>query len=178
MSRIALLLAWAVSGAAISAATLEKLTLDDMIQKSTGIVRGRVLGSWGAAHGPMIYTHFRIQVIERWKGAASASEDVVVPGGVVANRRQVVAGAPRLMEGTEYVLFLWTSRTGLTHVVGLSQGALSLQRDSKGQGTVMRLASRELMLNQSGQVVQDEAIRMSLAELATRIRQVLATARE
>ena len=39
-------------------ATLEQLTLDDMIAQSTAIVRGTVVDSWAALTGSVIYTHY------------------------------------------------------------------------------------------------------------------------
>ncbi len=65
----------------MSAATLERLGMDEMIEKSTAIVRGRVTGQRAAFRGPVIYTHFSVQVLERWKGVESAQVEVAVPGG-------------------------------------------------------------------------------------------------
>jgi hypothetical protein len=48
----ALLLLAMAAGASL-AATLEKLSLDEMIQKSTSIVRGTVLGSRVSQRGPL-----------------------------------------------------------------------------------------------------------------------------
>src|SRR5437764_538528 len=59
-----------------SATTLEKLSLDDMIAKSTSIVRGRVQGCNGEYKAPIIYTHCKVAVSEHWKGAAPAVADV------------------------------------------------------------------------------------------------------
>jgi hypothetical protein len=45
----------------VPAATLERLSLDDLITKSRVIVRGKVLmNSYTATSGPVIYTHYRI----------------------------------------------------------------------------------------------------------------------
>src|SRR5215467_8138618 len=72
----------------LQSATLERLSLDDMITKSTAIVRGTVTGSHTTLQAPLIYTHYTIQVTERLKGAGASSVDVVVPGGTVTNVRQ------------------------------------------------------------------------------------------
>jgi len=37
-------------------ATLERLTRDDLIAKSTAIVRGKVISSYASFRGPIIYT--------------------------------------------------------------------------------------------------------------------------
>src|SRR5579875_2721629 len=52
----------------LQSATLERLSLNDMIQKSTAIVRGTVTGSHVAQQGALIYTHYTVHVTERFKG--------------------------------------------------------------------------------------------------------------
>jgi hypothetical protein len=160
-------------------ATLEKLTLDEMIRQSTAIVRGKVVGSSVSQRGPLIYTHWRIRVAERWKGEPAAEVEVVTPGGAINGLRQVFSGAPELAEGTEYVLFLWTGKSGLTHLVGLSQGLFDLKLDGAGNPILSRPASTEVMLDpKTGREVNDEPMRMRLADLGSRIRRVLEAARE
>ena len=154
----------------LQCATLERLSLDDMISKSTAIVRGKVGGSYAAFSGPVIYTHYTIQVSERFKGANADSVEVVVPGGVANNLRQSFAGAPVLNPGDEYVFFLYTGKNGLTTVVGLTQGLFSLAADPSGDPTATRNASRELMLDRSsGRPVKDETLVMRLSDLRARV---------
>lgn len=154
----------------LQCATLERLSLDDMIAKSTAIVRGKVAGSTAAFSGPVIYTHYTINVTERFKGAGQGSLDVVVPGGVANNLRQSFAGAPTLTPGAEYVFFLYTGKSGLTTIIGLTQGLFSLGADGSTDPTATRTASRELMLDAiSGRPVKDETLVMKLSDLRTRI---------
>jgi len=157
------------------ATTLERLSLDEMIVKSTAIIRGRVLSSQAISHNNLVYTHFKVQVLERWKGPNEAVADVAVPGGKAGKLRQSYAGAPELTEGGEYLLFLWTGRSGLTQVIGFSQGAMTLAKDGKGDLVVTRAASRELMLDpRTGQPVADAAVLMRLREMSDRIARTLA----
>ena len=93
----------------LQGATLERLTLDDMIEKSTAIVRGKITGSYTEARGNIIYTHYQMQVEERWKGPEQPSVEFVVPGGTAGRVRQTYSGAPKLLEGNEYLIFLWSS---------------------------------------------------------------------
>ena len=136
----------------VRATALEQLTLDDMIRQSTAIVRARVTGSHAGMRSGNIYTYFQLQVVENWKGQPIA--EVAVPGGVAGGIRQNVSGAPELKRGQEYVLFLWTSRSGLTQVIGLSQGLFQLSEEGSGGGSGVAVAERpaasELMLNRSG----------------------------
>jgi hypothetical protein len=170
------------------ATTLEQLTLDEMAQKSTAIVRARVTGSHvgtHGSHGTDIYTYFELQVIETWKSSeqitGKTTTEVAVPGGAFDGIRQSVNGAPELKTGQEYVLFLWTSRSGLTQVIGLSQGLFKVSEEGSegGRGTavVQRPAASELMLNRSGLPVDDRAVSMPLQDLRTHVRQVLASAK-
>jgi hypothetical protein len=159
-----------VLACAAQAATLEYLATDDMIARSTAIVRGRVAGSSARLHGPLVYTHYAIQVSERLKGPEAAQLDVVVPGGTAGELRQAFPGAPALVEGREYLLFLWTSQTGLTHVIGLSQGLFTVSRGAAGDLVASRPASAEPMLDaRSGRLISDQPVRLALRELRARI---------
>ena len=109
----------------LQCATLERLSLDDMIAKSTAIIRGKAVSSHAAFSGRIIYTHYSIQVSESYKGGAGTL-DVAVPGGVADGLRQAISGAPELQLGREYVLFLWTGPSGITQIIGLTQGLFSV----------------------------------------------------
>jgi len=43
-------------------------------------------------------------------------------------------------------MFLWTSKSGLTQVIGLSQGLFAVVPDSAGNSMVIRAAASEHML--------------------------------
>ncbi len=163
----------------LNAATLERLLLDDMIRKSTLIVRGQVLSSRSSQHGSLIHTWFRVQVLEQWKGTRTSQAEVMVPGGRLAGLRQTFSGAPKLLEGSEYVLFLWTGPSGRTQVIGFSQGVFDLKLDDAGQPIAVRGASTETMVDsRTGAGVRDEDIRMTLTELRDRVLRVVGAARQ
>lgn len=175
--RITRILVGLALAGALSATTLEQLTLDDMIQKSTAIVHARVTASRAATRGADIYTYFQLQVLETWKSGAQPPTEVAVPGGVLNGIRQSVAGAPELKPGGEYVLFLWTGRSGLTQVIGLSQGLFKLSEESSGGAVAQRPATSELMLNSSGLPVSDRPVSMQLDALRTLVLQGLGAAK-
>jgi hypothetical protein len=150
------------------ATTLEQLSLDSMIQQSTAIVRAKVTGSFAANRNGTIYTYYRLQVTENLKSTTPGSTEVAVPGGTLGRMTQSVAGAPELRAGSEYVLFLWTSRSGLTQIIGLSQGALDLKSGS-GAAQLSRPAGGEQMLDAQGRVVEDRGLSLGLSELRARI---------
>lgn len=150
--------------------TLERLSLDDMIGKSTAIVRGKVSGSYAIAQGRLIYTYYAIQVSETLKGTARNSIAVAVPGGTANNLRQIIPGAPELHTGDEFVFFLWTGKSGVTQVIGLTQGLFKLSPSQSGDPVATRSASSELMLDGStGRPVKDQTLVMNLSDLRARI---------
>lgn len=155
------------------ATTLEQLTLDDMARESTAIVRAKVTGSRAATRSGNVYTYFQLQVVESWKGQGVA--EVAVPGGAADGIRQTVSGAPQLKPGQEYVLFLWTSRSGLTQLIGFSQGMFKVSGESSGDAVAQRAAASELMLSRSGLPVEDRAVNIPLQDLRARVRQALIT---
>ena len=153
-----------------SAASLERLSMDDMVQKSTDIVRAHVVNSSESFRGRTIYTHYTLQVEERWKGNAVSQMDVAVPGGAVRNIRQTFPGAPVLNQGSEYVFFLWTSRSGLTLIIGLSQGLMNVNVDASGSTVLWRGAATEPMVDGSGNSVTDAPFSTSLPTFRTMMR--------
>ena len=152
--------------------------MDDMISKSSAIVRGKVATSWAAYSGRNIFTHYTIQVSERFKGTGGNSVEIVVPGGVINNLRQSFPGTPALAPGDEDVFFLWTSRAGLTQVLGLTQGLFQLASGGAQDPVATRSATRELMLERgTGRPVKDQTLVMHLSELRSQIASTLAAAK-
>jgi hypothetical protein len=155
-------------------ATLEQLTLDDMTAQSTAIVRGTVVDSWAALTGSVIYTHYKIQVNESFKGPRQSSVEVVVAGGVVNHLSQSFSGSPVLNKGDESVFFLWTSRAGLTQIMGLTQGLFAIAPAASSDPMATRAATRELMLDpRTAQPVKDSMLSMRLSDLRSRIASTL-----
>lgn len=168
-----ILLALAVG--CLPASTLQRLSLNDMIQKSTMIVRGTIQpGAVPALRRSLIYTHYQVSVTTAFKGSPGKTIDVAVPGGALNGTQQMVAGAPTLAPGEDCVLFLWTSKSGLTQVIGLSQGLFNVTTNAQGQVMVSRGAISAPMLDSGGQVVTPSSIQMSLGQLASQIQTVLA----
>lgn len=153
-----------------SAATLIQLSMDQMTQSATAIVRATITGSSTSQTGSTIYTHYGLQVTETLKGIAPS--EVALPGGVAGGLRQSFPGVPQLLAGSEYVLFLWISpSTGIIHIVGLSQGLFNVSAQPDGTAQVARSRIGETMLDSTGRVVQDHAIQMSLSDLKQQIGQ-------
>jgi hypothetical protein len=162
---------WACCSA--DAATLQQLSMAQMAQSATAIVRVRVTGSSASFTGSTIYTHYKLQVSETWKG--SGATEVMLPGGAAAGYRQSFPGVPGLQTGSEYVLFLWTSSaTGITHLVGFSQGLFSVTPQADGSANASRPPIGEGLFDARGRRVRDRAIQMQLTEMKSRVNAVVA----
>jgi hypothetical protein len=161
-------LALALCGLPVRSATLERLSMDELVAQSTAIVRARAGAGIGQFHGSVIYTHYSIHVSQQYKGSSPATMDIVVPGGAAFGVRQDVGGAPALTPGEEYVFFLWTGKSGLTHIMGLTQGLFALGKSVEADPVAVRNASTELMIDRAtGQVVRDQKLSFKLSELRT-----------
>lgn len=167
------LIALLVAMCGLWAATLERLSLDDMIAKSTTIVRGQVQSCQPIVRGSIIYTAFTVRVLEQFKGAPASQIEVVTPGGTYGRLSQTFSGAPKLKTGSEFVFFLWSGRNHLNQIIGLSQGLFTVENQGKAGAMVAREATSETMLNATGLPVQDAPVRMSLGELRERLRKAL-----
>jgi len=162
----------------ISATTLQQLPLDDMARQSTAILRARVLSAHAIIRDGDVFTIYQLETLENLKAAGSQSttRELAVPGGVADGIRQAVAGAPVLRKGAEYVLFLWTGRSGLTQLMGLSQGLFSVEpKGSSGDALVKREAASDRMLDAAGRPVQDRALVMPWSQLRAQVHQVLSS---
>ncbi len=167
-----LLTIFVIFAAALPGTTLEKLTFDEMVAKSTSIVRGRIALSNVRQHGAIYYSHYQVRVAEQFKGPSAKMIDVVLPGGTIGRTQQTFSGVPTFPADTELVLFLWTSKTGLTHIIGLSQGVFQVTKDASGNTVFSREAIREgLVSSRTGRPASDEGMRFTATEFATRVRQ-------
>jgi len=156
------------------ATTVTRASLDDLIQKSTSIVRGRVVGSSTAARGSLVYTYYKIQVLERWKGTDGDQLQVQVPGGSFNGMQQNIAGTPQLAGGSEYVFFLWTGPSRAIHLLGLSQGVLDVVKDAGGAALVIRQASEAQVLDSTtGATAGQDPLQMKLSDFSARITRTL-----
>ena len=159
-----------LGSAALWGATLARLSMSDMIAQSSAIERATVTGSYAAASGPVIYTHYRLQISEQFKGPAVA--EIVVPGGTANGVRQFFSGAPQFQPGDEFVFFLWTNKAGATTVIGLTQGLFAVTPGGAADPSLTRAASQELMLDsRTGHPVKDQILVMRLSDLRKQIAQ-------
>ena len=170
MIRVSLLV-WALAALIpAQATTLGRASFDDLVQKSTGIVRGRVMSYYTAPRGSLIDTYYKIQVLDRWKGVVATQVEIRVPGGTFNGQQQSIAGVPQLTEGSVYVFFLWTGPSGATQLLGLSQGVLDIATNDAGDMVVSSQITDAMMLDSAtGQAASQQPLRMKLADFSSRV---------
>ncbi len=167
---VRLLASTLLAGLLLSATSLEKLSMEQLVERSTAIVQGKVLDSATIKRGSVIYTTYRIQVAKVHKGSAPATLEVSVPGGQFGGYRQSFSGTPRLESGAEYVIFVWTSRSGINHTIGLAQGVFDVKSTAGGQTWLTRGAIDAFMLDASGKEAQDKGFSIPMSRLTDLIR--------
>jgi len=158
--------------AALNAATLERLTIEEMAKQATAVVRGRVGPARAARFGALVYTLHRFEAEELWKGAPIAGLEVAVPGGTYEGVTYSFGGTPEFQAGEEYVLFLWTGPSGRTQIVGLSQGVLRVRRHPGGAVVTRTEAEDSVFAGEDG-AERSQALETTLDQLAARVRAAL-----
>ena len=138
-----------------NATTLLKLSLDDLVQKSTMIVRGTIQGSSYTQRGNLIYTVYQLK----------ATVSVYLPGGTLNGYRQSFASTPSLNTGSEYVIFLWTSPGGINQVIGLGQGVFDVKLSSTGDTILSRGSLNAEVVDFMGNKVTDQGMKLTMQRL-------------
>ncbi|MEW5978067.1 MAG: hypothetical protein AB1898_19910 [Acidobacteriota bacterium] len=123
------------------ATTVERLSLEELVQKSNRIVQGQCLSTesrWTADHR-LVLTRSRFAVTEDLKGKSGGFITVITVGGTVDNITQTVSGMPEFRTHEEVVLFLEPAKSGGWQPLGLAQGKYRIVRDSQsGQDEVIQ----------------------------------------
>src|SRR5271157_5153149 len=148
-----------------AATTLQRLSVDDMVAKSTGIVRATVTPVSSFQRNGMIYTAYRLAVRETLKGSPVATIEVAVPGGDFHGLHQTVAGSPALRPGGEYVVFYWTGPRGTSYIVGLGQGLFEIHADAAGEVVLTRRAMSSEVFGAEGGQTPDHGLTLRWKDL-------------
>ncbi len=158
-----------------AATTITRASLDELIVKSSLIVRAKVTRIYGVRSGSLVNTQVQVRVLERLKGPEVEPLEVVVPGGVAGGLRQNLAGVPNLVEGAEHVFFLWKATSGRILLLGLSQGVLDVAKTASGETMVTRSAiDAHLVDPGTGQATSAESILLRYSDFTERVKRVLA----
>jgi hypothetical protein len=173
---VALWVCWAAQPA--QATTLVRMTLEQLSQASSAIIRGRVVSQesrWNPEH-TRIMTFTTIALVQTLKGHPPSTLVIEQPGGKVGEIHVFVAGTVRFHLQTDYVLFLEPSSADSSRflLVGMVQGACRIYRDAAtGQECVilpLGFLSRAAQRTGPGSTVAGPTLPLS------ELRQQLATA--
>ena len=115
------------------ATTLVRLSLEQLTEASSAIVRGHVVSQesgWNPAH-THIFTTTTIAVDQALKGNVQPEVVIEQLGGKLGHRREHVAGTVHFFPQASYWLFLEPAAagTGRYMVVGMAQGAYRIYQD-------------------------------------------------
>jgi len=120
------------------------LSIEEMVSQSDLIVVGNCVDTRSQWIDRNLVTVATISAREVLKGDGSSTVNVVLPGGVDANRKFPVAmtypGAPRITPSEDVFLFLSEDDQilGGYAIVGFAQGKFSIVKDEDGQEVVSR----------------------------------------
>jgi hypothetical protein len=137
-----------------SATTLVRMSLAQLSQAATTVVRGAVVSQvsrWNADH-TRIFTLTTIAVSESLKGHPASTIVIQQPGGTVGHIRVLVPGTIRFRPAAQYVLFLENGPQGRYLPVGMVQGAYRLYSGRAGNERVT-LPLGSLALGQKSQMM-------------------------
>lgn len=110
---------------------VERLTLEQLADRSERIVHGRCGRTWSAwdENRQFIWTHCELEVLDPLKGGPAGTITVSEPGGVADGLEMSVDGVSRPAAGEEVVLFLYRVPNGFWRARGLSQGKYRVDRE-------------------------------------------------
>ena len=163
-----------VAAACSHAATLERLSFENMTQQSTSIVRGRVSDVRAIRAGGIIYTLYRFEASAHWKGSESEKLEIATIGGTHDGVTQRFGGSPTLQPGKEYVAFLWHGASGRNQILGLTQGLFEVVESANREPMLVREAIEDVTLvSEPGREIG--SLTLSFAQLEARIRSALAS---
>lgn len=136
-TRLLAVFAVVLMAASASATTLVRMSLDQLTEASTEIVRGHVVSQatlWDPGH-TRIYTYTTLALEQTYKGNPPDLLVVQQPGGRIGNVQVFVAGTIQFHSQASYVLFLERSPADPSKFlpVGMMQAAYRIYRDAKTQ---------------------------------------------
>ena len=122
-----------------SATIVIKLDLPALVQRAGTVFLGKAVKThshWTLDRKHIVTdTTFRVQQSLRGAGASGNTVSIRSLGGVVDGIGMRVSGSPVFRKGQEVLLFA-EQRGAYRYVVGMTQGAYRVSRDSRGRATV------------------------------------------
>jgi hypothetical protein len=131
----------------LTATIVPRMAFEQIVSESTKIVHGRVLDSRAEDVDGMIWTHYRVLVLDSVKGANGEILTVSEPGGVLGGVGMMVQGSIAFEPGEEDVLFLYETPIGFWRTTGWSQGKFDVVDSAAGKYVRAAQSSVDLLPN-------------------------------
>jgi len=131
-------LASMVAAGPVTASVFLQVDLPALTKMSGSVVHARVTDVRSAWNddGTFIFTYVTLQVEETFRGEATDTVVVRVPGGRVGNYVAQMEGAPTFEPDEEVVAFLARWDDGVPMIAGYFQGLSKVEHDALGNKTL------------------------------------------
>jgi len=162
---------------AAQATLVPALSLRGLIDQSEIIVHGRVTRSWTAwdSEHKYIWTHSRLEILDRVKGNPGSSVTVSEPGGSLDGVNMSISGAPDYGIGETAIVFLYRTPIGYLRATGFGQGKYTVTPEMRIHTNRKGL---ELLQRDSEDDVPLSALEgLSVADFKARVRVVMRSGR-
>jgi hypothetical protein len=144
-----------LASSAMATSSFAPLKIEELTERSSDIVVGRVAGFQSVAEGNQIFTYVEIRIDNVWKGKGQDKGGRLIVrmlGGVASGLRMRVIGAPCFRRDEEVALFLTKDGSGALSVASLAEGKFSIVRDRTSATVVRDLSGIEFSQNTSVEI--------------------------
>jgi hypothetical protein len=199
---ILLLVALVLAALVASATTLVPMSLDNLAQQATAIVRVRCVGTQSVWADGEIWTETRFEVLQQEKADALGTDQFAVSaspaerstgdqqsnsaspvriivrqmGGSIGGLQSHVDGVPVFHPGEEVYLFLWRRAGEPYRVLGWTQGTFRIARDPRtGAARVMQDSAASAFHAESREFQSSGIRNLPLEAFEEKLRTVLRT---
>jgi len=144
------LLALSISAPPLLAASVQPLSLEQIVDYSDEIVIGKVISSEARWQGKLIVTVSQVEVRESLKGAAAQTIEITRLGGSAVHPTSGIAVTMdastfvELQPGEEILLFVSRDANGVGQLVGAEQGRMRIRTDPKSGLRELPMAPKRL----------------------------------
>ncbi len=152
------------------------MSLDELAQSSSAVVRARCISNVSRWDGGHIWTFTEFETLENVKGNLPPRFPVRLVGGRVGSLTSTVDGAPRFAPGEEAFLFLAQTPAGEWTVTGWALGTFRVAREKhSGRETVTQDAAGVTLFDPATRQFQSGGVRqMELREFRRQLNEVIA----
>ena len=130
---LGVLLWWAVA----AATTLQRLSVEKMVEAAQIIVRARCVLNEPRWDRGEIWTFTSFEVKDTWKGAPNTFVTIRLLGGTLGPLTSTVSGVPKFHVGDEVILFLEPTTRGDLTVASWEQGTFRIAGEARSGAEVV-----------------------------------------